>query len=59
MTGKNVVTLNVIKKSGQNLLDASDKIQAIIAGDAEECSSFKPDYSGNRRSIAEHKKYRF
>jgi multidrug efflux pump len=28
--GKNVVTLNVIKKSGQNLLDASDKIAAII-----------------------------
>jgi multidrug efflux pump len=28
--GKNVVTLNVIKKSGQNLLDASDKIQTII-----------------------------
>ena len=28
--GKNVVTLNVIKKSGQNLLDASDKISAII-----------------------------
>ncbi len=27
---KNVVTLNVIKKSGQNLLDASDKIKAII-----------------------------
>lgn len=29
--GKNVVTLNVIKKSGQNLLDASDKIKGIIA----------------------------
>ncbi len=29
--GKNVITLNVIKKSGQNLLDASDKIKAIIA----------------------------
>lgn len=29
--GKNVVTLNVIKKSGQNLLDASDKITEIIA----------------------------
>jgi multidrug efflux pump len=29
--GKNVVTINVIKKSGQNLLDASDKIKAIIA----------------------------
>jgi multidrug efflux pump len=29
--GNNVVTLNVIKKSGQNLLDASDQIKAIIA----------------------------
>ncbi|HUX94774.1 MAG TPA: efflux RND transporter permease subunit [Bacteroidales bacterium] len=29
--GKNVVTLNVIKKSGQNLLDASDEIKVIIA----------------------------
>jgi multidrug efflux pump len=29
--GKNVVTLNVIKKSGQNLLAASDQIKAIIA----------------------------
>ncbi len=29
--GKNVVTLNVIKKSGQNLLDASDQIKAIIS----------------------------
>ncbi len=28
---KNVITLNVIKKSGQNLLDASDKIKTIIA----------------------------
>ena len=28
--GKNVITLNVIKKSGQNLLIASDKIKAII-----------------------------
>ncbi len=29
--GKNVITLNVIKKSGQNLLDASDQIKEIIA----------------------------
>jgi multidrug efflux pump subunit AcrB len=29
--GENVITLNVIKKSGQNLLDASDKIKVIIA----------------------------
>jgi multidrug efflux pump len=28
--GQNVITLNVIKKSGQNLLAASDKIEAII-----------------------------
>ncbi len=28
--GQNVITLNVIKKSGQNLLAASDKIKAII-----------------------------
>jgi len=30
MNGKNVITLNVIKKSGQNLLDASDKIKESI-----------------------------
>ncbi len=29
--GANVVTLNVIKKSGQNLLDASDKIKESLA----------------------------
>lgn len=28
--GKNVITLNVIKKSGKNLLDASDKIKEIL-----------------------------
>jgi multidrug efflux pump len=28
--GKNVITLNVIKKSGQNLLDASDQIKEIM-----------------------------
>lgn len=30
LDGKNVVTLNVIKKSGQNLLEASDKIKGIL-----------------------------
>lgn len=30
MNGENVITLNVIKKSGENLLDASDKIKVII-----------------------------
>ncbi|MCB8995260.1 MAG: efflux RND transporter permease subunit [Bacteroidales bacterium] len=31
LDGKNVITVNVIKKSGQNLLDASDKIKVIIS----------------------------
>jgi len=31
LNGKNVITLNVIKQSGKNLIDASDKIRAIIA----------------------------
>jgi multidrug efflux pump len=30
LNGKNVITLNVIKQSGKNLIDASDKIQAVI-----------------------------
>ncbi|MHC1704523.1 MAG: efflux RND transporter permease subunit [Tenuifilaceae bacterium] len=29
--GNNVITLNIVKKSGQNLLDASDQIKEIIA----------------------------
>ncbi|MGZ4038189.1 MAG: efflux RND transporter permease subunit, partial [Bacteroidia bacterium] len=29
--GKNVITLNVIKRSGENLIDAADKIQGVIA----------------------------
>ncbi|MFT3740203.1 MAG: efflux RND transporter permease subunit [Breznakibacter sp.] len=32
LNGQNVLTLNVIKKSGQNLLDASDQIKTIIDG---------------------------
>jgi multidrug efflux pump subunit AcrB len=31
LNGENVITLNIIKKSGQNLLDASDKIKEITA----------------------------
>lgn len=30
LDGKNVITLDVIKRSGENLIDASDKIQEII-----------------------------
>lgn len=31
LNGKNVITLNVVKRSGENLIDASDKIQEIIS----------------------------
>ena len=31
LNGKNVIGLNVIKKSGENLINASDKIKAIVA----------------------------
>jgi multidrug efflux pump len=31
LEGKNVITLNVIKTKGENLIEASDKIQALIA----------------------------
>ncbi len=30
LNGKNVITLNVIRKTGENLIDASDKIHAVI-----------------------------
>ncbi|MEI7490090.1 MAG: efflux RND transporter permease subunit [Bacteroidota bacterium] len=39
--GKNVITLNVIKKSGANLLNASDKIKGIIK-DMQK-TSYPPD----------------
>jgi len=30
LEGKNVITLNIVKRSGENLIEASDKINAII-----------------------------
>lgn len=33
LNGKNVITLNIVKKSGRNLLDASDKIKEILDKD--------------------------
>lgn len=30
LEGKNVITLNIVKRAGENLIDASDKCQAII-----------------------------
>jgi multidrug efflux pump subunit AcrB len=31
LDGKNVITLNVVKRSGRNLIDAADKINVIVA----------------------------
>lgn len=43
INGKNVITLNVIKKSGENLLNASDEIKDILAD--MKANAFPPDLS--------------
>ncbi|MDP1622914.1 MAG: efflux RND transporter permease subunit [Bacteroidales bacterium] len=45
LDGKNVITLNVIKKSGENLIEASDKIKEIMDGMKK--SSYPPDLNVN------------
>ncbi len=45
INGKNVITLNVIKKSGENLLNASDEIKAILAD--MKANNFPPNLSVN------------
>jgi multidrug efflux pump len=30
LDGKNVVTLNIVKRSGENLIDAADKVKAVV-----------------------------
>jgi multidrug efflux pump len=40
--GKNVITLNVVKRSGENLIDAADKIEEIIA-DMKKSMNFLKD----------------
>ncbi|MBU6341801.1 MAG: efflux RND transporter permease subunit [Bacteroidetes bacterium] len=41
LNGKNVISLNVIKRSGENLINASDKIKAIV--DEMKAGSFPPN----------------
>ncbi|QQS49667.1 MAG: efflux RND transporter permease subunit [Bacteroidota bacterium] len=50
MNGKNVITLNVIKKSGENLLDASEKIAAILkdARDTKIPNDLNVDITGDQ-----------
>ena len=45
LDGKNVITLNVIKKSGENLIVASDKIKEIMDGMKKD--SYPPDLNVN------------
>jgi len=42
LDGKNVITLNIIKRAGENLIDASDKIRTIIA-EMQETRALPPD----------------
>ena len=50
--GENVITLNVIKKSGENLLSASDKIDAVIEEMKTNQPACQPEDRNNRRSVA-------
>jgi len=45
LDGKNVITLNVIKKSGENLINASDKIKEIM--ETMKTTSYPPDLTMN------------
>lgn len=42
LDGKNVVTLNIVKRSGENLIKAAEKIQAIVA-DMKEKKELPPN----------------
>jgi multidrug efflux pump subunit AcrB len=50
LNGQNVITLNVIKKSGENLLDASDKIKGILTNlqKTKFPSDLKADVTGDQ-----------
>jgi multidrug efflux pump subunit AcrB len=30
LDGKNVITLNIVKRAGENLIEAADKIKAVV-----------------------------
>ncbi|HET6991122.1 MAG TPA: efflux RND transporter permease subunit, partial [Bacteroidia bacterium] len=42
LDGKDVITLNIVKRSGENLINASDKINQLIA-DMKESKAIPPD----------------
>lgn len=51
LDGKNVITLNIVKRAGENLIDASDKIRAIVAemqGNKQLPADLKVTFTGDR-----------
>ena len=55
--GQNVITLNVIKKSGANLLVASDAIKEIITGSEGKRFPSRPEHYPDRRPVEVHPKH--
>ncbi|MCE2773149.1 MAG: efflux RND transporter permease subunit [Bacteroidetes bacterium] len=51
LDGKNVITLNIVKRAGENLIDASDKIRAIVAemqGNKQLPADLKVTFTGDQ-----------
>jgi len=51
LDGKNVITLNVVKRAGENLIDASDKIRTIVAemqGNKQLPADLKVTFTGDQ-----------
>ena len=44
LDGKNVLTLNIIKRSGENLIETSDAVKKIVDEAAKQLFTRKPDY---------------
>ena len=54
LDGKNVITLNIVKRAGENLINAADKIKAVVADmqDKEELpSNLKVVFTGDQSKL--------
>src|SRR6187431_1807273 len=57
LDGKNVVTLNIVKRSGENLINAADKVKAIVADmqDKEELpKDLKVVFTGDQSKLTKN-----
>jgi len=57
LDGKNVITLNVIKAKGKNLIDASDNVSGVVAKMKKKRTARRPENCNNRRPVTEYKRY--